>query len=63
MIKAELQVVLNTLEDHNFQNAFKNGRRLGTVQMRKGTTSKVMMASRPKISVLPDGSTSAANYG
>jgi hypothetical protein len=27
--------------------------------MRKGTTSRVMMASRPK----PDGSTSPGNYG
>jgi hypothetical protein len=29
----------------------------------KGTTLRVMMASRPKISSWPDGSTSPGNYG
>jgi hypothetical protein len=30
MIKAEWQVVLNTLTEHDFQDAFKNGRSSGS---------------------------------
>jgi hypothetical protein len=29
----------------------------------EGTTSRVMVASRPKLSFWPDGSTSPGNYG
>jgi hypothetical protein len=29
----------------------------------KGTTSRVMVASVPKLSFWPDGSTSSGNYG
>jgi hypothetical protein len=48
--EAEPQAVLNSLTQHDFQDAFKNGRRLGTVRARKGTTSRVKVASRPKVS-------------
>jgi hypothetical protein len=51
VIKAELQVVLNTLTEHDFQDVFKNGRHAGNgTYARKGTTSRVMVASRPKVS-------------
>jgi hypothetical protein len=39
----------------------KNGRVPGAVQ--KGTTSRVMVASKPKVSFWPDGSTNPGNYG
>jgi hypothetical protein len=42
MIEAELQAVLNTLTDHDFQDAFK--------KIAEGTTSRVVVASRPKVS-------------
>jgi hypothetical protein len=42
----------------------KNGRSAGNgAYARKGTTSKVMVASRLKVSFWPDGSTTAVNYG
>jgi hypothetical protein len=31
--------------------------------MQKGTTSRMMVASRPKVGFWPDGSTSPRNYG
>jgi hypothetical protein len=45
VIEAESQVVLNTLTGHYFQNPFKNGScaAIGTY-VRKGTTSRVMVA-------------------
>jgi hypothetical protein len=48
----ESQGVLNTLTEHSFQNAFKkNGRSIGdSAYVWKGTTSRVMMARRPKVS-------------
>jgi hypothetical protein len=47
----ESQAVLNTLTEHDFQDAFKNGRSAGNgAYARKGTSSRVMVASRPKIS-------------
>jgi hypothetical protein len=59
VIEAEWQAVLNTLTEHNFQDAFKNGRSTGNGTCKwKGTTLRVMMASMPKISFCPDGSTS-----
>jgi hypothetical protein len=49
--KAELQAALNTLTEHDFQDAFKNGRSPGnSAHTRKGTNLKVMMASRLKVS-------------
>jgi hypothetical protein len=48
-IEAESQAVLNTLTEHNFQDAFKNAATLGNcAYARKGTTLRVMVASRPK---------------
>jgi hypothetical protein len=49
-MEANSQVVLNTLTEHNFQDGFKNWRSSGNYTYTwKGTTWKVMMASRPKI--------------
>jgi hypothetical protein len=51
VMEAESQAVLNTLTEHEFQDAFKNGRSAGNgTYGRKGTTSRVMVASRPKVS-------------
>jgi hypothetical protein len=48
--KAESQAVLNTITEHDFQDEFKNGRSSGNGSYaQKGTTSRVMVASRPKI--------------
>jgi hypothetical protein len=43
--------VLNTLREYDFQDAFKkNGRRAeNDAYMRKRTTSRVMVASRPQV--------------
>jgi hypothetical protein len=51
VIEAKLQVVLSTLTEHNFQDAFKKGRscRNGACTQ-KGTTSRMMVASGPKVS-------------
>jgi hypothetical protein len=55
-------VVLNTLTEHYFQDAFKNGRNAGNgAYTWKGTTSRMMVASRPKL--MFEGSTSPENYG
>jgi hypothetical protein len=51
VIEAESQAVLNTLTDHDFQDAFKNSRSVGSsAYALKGTTSRVMVASRSKVS-------------
>jgi hypothetical protein len=51
VMEAEPLVVLNTLTEHNFQNAFKNGRSIGNGgYVLKRTTSRVMVASRSKVS-------------
>jgi hypothetical protein len=51
MIKAEFQMVLKTLTEHSFQDAFKNSRRAGNSAYRqKGTTLRVKVASRLKVS-------------
>jgi hypothetical protein len=50
VMEAESHPVLNTLKEDNFQNAFKNGRHAGNGAFaQKGTTSKMMVASRPKL--------------
>jgi hypothetical protein len=52
VIKAESQVALNTPTEHDFQDAFKNGRNIGnSAHVWKGTTSRVMVASRLKVCV------------
>jgi hypothetical protein len=46
--EAESQAVLNTVTGHNSQDALKNGRVAGNgAYACKGTTSRVMVASRP----------------
>jgi hypothetical protein len=57
MFEAQSQALLNTLTEHDFQDAFRNGR-----NARKGTTSRVMVASMPKVTFWPDGNTSPRNY-
>jgi hypothetical protein len=43
--------VLKTLTEYNFQVAFKKGRSTGNnVYKLKGTTSRAMVACRPKVS-------------
>jgi hypothetical protein len=50
VIEAELQAMLNTLTEHNFQDAFKNGRSSGnTVYVRNVTTSRVWGPVGPKL--------------
>jgi hypothetical protein len=50
VIEAKLQFMLNTLTEHDLQDAFKNGRNAGNgAYMRKGT-SRVMVASSSKVS-------------
>jgi hypothetical protein len=60
----KIQAVLNSLTEHDFQDAFKNCRSSGNGKYtRKGTTSRVMVVSRPKVNFWPDGCTSFENYG
>jgi hypothetical protein len=41
-----------------------NGRSSGNgAKALEGTTSRIMMASRPKVSILPDDSVNPRNYG
>jgi hypothetical protein len=64
VIEAESQAVLNTLTGQDFQDSFKHASSTGNnAYSRKGSTSKVMVTSRPKVRFLPDGSTSPGNYG
>jgi hypothetical protein len=50
VIEAEAQVVLNTLTEQDLQDAFKNGRSTEDfAYVQKGTASRVMVASRPKV--------------
>jgi hypothetical protein len=50
VIEIESQAMLKTLTEH-FQDAFKSGRNAGIgADSQKGTSSRVMMASRPKVS-------------
>jgi hypothetical protein len=61
--EAESQAMLNTLTEDNFQNTFKKCQKPGNgAYARKGTTSRMMVASRPKVNIWPDGSTSLRNY-
>jgi hypothetical protein len=64
VIEAESQAVLNTFTKHGFQDTFKNCRSAENgAYARKGTASRVMVTSRPKVSFCPDSSTSSENYG
>jgi hypothetical protein len=51
VIEAETQAVLNTLTEHDFQDAFKNGRSAGNgAYTQKETISRVMVTSSLKVS-------------
>jgi hypothetical protein len=51
VIEAESQAVLNTFIENDFQDTFKRWQKPGNgAYERKGTTSRVIMASRPKVS-------------
>jgi hypothetical protein len=51
VIEAELQAVLNTLIEQNSQHPLKNGRSSGnSAYAWKGDTSRVVVASRLKVS-------------
>jgi hypothetical protein len=50
VIQAESQAVLNTLTEHHFKDAFKNGRTAGKgAYTWKETTSRAMVVSRPEV--------------
>jgi hypothetical protein len=49
-METESDAVLNSLTEHDFQDAFKNSRSAGNgAYTRKRTTSRVMVAIRPKL--------------
>jgi hypothetical protein len=51
VIERESQEVLNKLTEHDFQDALEHGRRAGDgASMRNVTTSKMLVASRLKVS-------------
>jgi hypothetical protein len=58
VIEAELQAMLNTLTEDDLQDAFKKMTDTHGAYAHKGTTLRVAVASRPKVSVKPDDSTS-----
>jgi hypothetical protein len=49
VIEAESQALRNTLTEHNFHDAFKEGRSTenGAYALKGSCTSRMMMASRP----------------
>jgi hypothetical protein len=52
------------LTEHDFQDEFKKWQSSGNgAYAGMGTTSRVMVTSRPKVSFWPDGRTSPGNYG
>jgi hypothetical protein len=51
MVEAVSLAVLNTLTEHDFQDALKNGRSIGnSAYMRKGTALRVIVANRLQVS-------------
>jgi hypothetical protein len=49
--EAESQAMLNTLTEHDFEDAFENSRSAANgACAQKGTTWRVMVANRPKVS-------------
>jgi hypothetical protein len=64
MMEAESQAVLYTLTEHDFSDAFKKDTNAGNgAHARNGTTSRMMVASRPGVNFLADGSIVPGNYG
>jgi hypothetical protein len=50
-IEAESQAVLNTITEHDFQDAGQNGRNAGNgAYAKKGTILWLMVANRPRVS-------------
>jgi hypothetical protein len=63
LIEAESQAALNTLTENDFQDAFIQWQKRWEWCIRvEGSTSRVMVTSKPKISFRPDGSISLENY-
>jgi hypothetical protein len=51
VIATESQAVLSTLKEHDFQDAFENGRNVGNYEYaRKGTASRAIMGNRSNAS-------------
>jgi hypothetical protein len=64
VIKTISQTVLNIVTEHDFQDAFKNGRSArNRAYEPKEITSRVIVAGRSKVSFLADGRISLENYG
>jgi hypothetical protein len=63
VIEAQSQAVLNTLTEHDFQDAFKKMAQWINACAWKGTTLRVIVANRHKVIFLPDGSTNSRNCG
>jgi hypothetical protein len=63
VIEAESQTVLNTLTEQDFQDAFKEWQKRCGAYTRKGTTSRMMVASKPEVGFGPHGSVSSEYYG
>jgi hypothetical protein len=49
--EAEQQAGLNTITEHDFQDAFNKWQRRNSAYVQMGTTSRVRVASSPKVSV------------
>jgi hypothetical protein len=59
VIEAETQAMLNSITEHDFQDAFKEWQSAGNgAHAQKETTSRVVVASRPKVNFLKVCSTS-----
>jgi hypothetical protein len=57
MIEAESQALLIILTEHDFSMHLKNGISAGNgTYVQKGTTSKVMVTNKSKVSFCPNGS-------
>jgi hypothetical protein len=54
-MELESQAVLNTLTEHDFQDAFKKWQKHREERVWKGTALRVMVANGPKVSSRPDG--------
>jgi hypothetical protein len=64
MTEAESQTMLNTLTEHGFQDAFRNGRSAwNSAYAQKGPTVRLLVAERSKVSFWSDGRISPEHYG
>jgi hypothetical protein len=61
VMEAESQAVLNSLTEHDFQDAFKKmAEALGTAH---SPESGAVVVSKPKVNFSPEANTSPRNYG